>query len=142
MNSSPHASREARHSSLIQEVIYETAHQGDTVILGHGANILLDGMAGLLRVFITGSPRVRSHRYADAEQLAKSKATGRVAQADRGRHEYMRRVYRVEEELPTHYDLMVSTDVLSTKSAAMTIVQAAKEVDHTGATLTAGTSQE
>jgi cytidylate kinase len=131
LSSPPQASREARHRSLIQEAIFEVAHGGDTVILGHGANILLAGTTGVLRVFITGSPRVRVHRYAGAEKLAESKATGRVARADRGRQGYLRRLYGVDEELPSHYDLIISTDVLSPQSAALIVAQAARALEYT-----------
>jgi hypothetical protein len=48
-----------------------------------------------------------------------------VKDSDAGRRDYLKRFYDVDEELPTHYDLVVNTDVLSAVSAARVVVQAA-----------------
>ena len=44
---------------------------------------------------------------------------------DAGRADYLRRFYGVAEELPTHYDLVVSTDVLDVREAADLVARAA-----------------
>jgi len=48
-----------------------------------------------------------------------------VKDSDAGRRDYLRRFYDVGEELPTHYDLVVNTDVLSVEQAAELVSQAA-----------------
>jgi cytidylate kinase len=47
-----------------------------------------------------------------------------VKDADAARRDYLKRFYGVDEELPTHYDLVVNTDVLSVERAADLIAQA------------------
>jgi cytidylate kinase len=44
---------------------------------------------------------------------------------DGARRDFLRRFYDIEDELPTHYDLVVNTDVLSVEEAARLVVQAA-----------------
>jgi cytidylate kinase len=48
-----------------------------------------------------------------------------VKDSDAGRRDYLRRFYNVDNELPTHYDLIVNTDVLSVDQAAELVSQAA-----------------
>ena len=45
--------------------------------------------------------------------------------SDAGRRDYLRRFYDVDEELPTHYDLVVNTDVLSPDRVAQVVARAA-----------------
>ena len=45
--------------------------------------------------------------------------------ADAGRRDYLNRFYAVEEELPTHYDLVVNTDALTLDHAAAIVATAA-----------------
>jgi cytidylate kinase len=48
-----------------------------------------------------------------------------VKDSDAGRRDYLRRFYNVDKELPTHYDLVVNTDVLSVEQAAELVSRAA-----------------
>jgi cytidylate kinase len=48
-----------------------------------------------------------------------------VKQSDAARRDYLKRFHGVDEELPTHYDLVVNTDVLSVELAAQVIGEAA-----------------
>ena len=48
-----------------------------------------------------------------------------VKREDAARRDYLRRFYDIDEELPTQYDVVVNTDVLSLEQAARLVVQAA-----------------
>jgi hypothetical protein len=47
-----------------------------------------------------------------------------VKKSDAARRDYLRRFYDVEEELPTHYDVIVNTDLLSIEQAARLVTEA------------------
>ncbi len=111
---------------LIEDVVRQTAEQGNVVILAHGASIPLAGMDGLLRVFVTASEPVRIKRWASATGLSAAEARKAISESDRQRREYFRRFYRLQEELPTHYDLILNTDGISPTHAAELVVLAAK----------------
>jgi cytidylate kinase len=49
-----------------------------------------------------------------------------VKASDAGRADYFRRFYGIERELPTHYDLVVNTDVFDVEDAADIILAAAR----------------
>jgi cytidylate kinase len=114
------------YEGLFERVIRETANKGDVVIVAHAASIPLAGTSGLLRVLVTASPRVRAQRLAGEANLEASEARKAIAESDRQRREYLQRLYNVRRELPTHYDLVVNTDVLTLPQAAQLVVSAAK----------------
>lgn len=114
------------YQGLFEEVIRETADRGDVVIVAHGASIPIADMGGLLRVLVTASPRVRAERLAREANLDASEARKAIVESDRQRREYLRRFYDIRQELPTHYDLVVNTDVLALPLAAQLVVSAAK----------------
>jgi len=114
------------YESLIEQVIRETAAQGNVVIMAHAASIPLAGESAVLRVLITGSPESRAARLAKSGTNDDRKARKAVADSDREREKYLDRFYGIGAELPTHYDILLNTDVLSLSVAADVIVAAAK----------------
>ncbi len=115
-----------RYETLIGQVICEVADEGRVVILAHGASVALAGRSGLLRVLVTASPETRVQRLVRTAQLSERAAGKAITKSDRARRDYLKRFYKVEEERPTHYDLVVNTDVLSLEQAADLVVTAAQ----------------
>ncbi len=115
----------ADYGGLIERMVRETADKGNVVIVAHSASILLAGTSGLLRVFVTASPQVRTERLAREASLDAADAKKAVTESDRQRRDYLRRFYNVRQELPTHYDLVVNTDVLAVSQAARLVLCAA-----------------
>lgn len=120
------ALRQPEFEALISEVIKETAAEGNVVFLAHGAGMHLAGTDGLLRIFVTASPDTRAIRVARESGLTEKVARKAIADSDRQRREYLRRFCEVRQELPTHYDLVINTDVLRPVESAELIVSLAK----------------
>jgi hypothetical protein len=114
-----------RYREVIREAIQQTAAQGDVVIVAHAASYPLAGQAGVLRVLVTGSEDVRARRLAEEEGVDAAEGEKRRKQSDGNRADYLRRFYDVDEELPTHYDLVVNTDELTPEQAAAVVAAAA-----------------
>jgi cytidylate kinase len=110
--------------SFIRDAIEEVAARGNAVIVAHAASHALPSDSGALRVLITASPETRATRVAEADGLDRSTAEKAVKSSDLARADYLKRFYGVKE-LPTDYDLVVNTDVLSPERAADVIVNAA-----------------
>ena len=111
---------------LIREAIHEVATQGQAVIVAHAASMALAGMAGVLRVLVTASPEVRARRLAAEQDMTEAQATAALQASDRERRSYFQRFYGVKEELPTHYDLVLNTDVITPAQAVELILCAAQ----------------
>jgi len=122
-----HVNFSPAYEGIIEQVIRETAAQGNVVIVAHGASIPLAGAHGLLRVLVTGSPDSRAARLSKSAGMDGGKAKKAIEDSDRERREYLQRFYSVRAEVPTHYDIVLNTDVLSLTAAAGLIAAAAKE---------------
>ena len=115
------------YEALIEQVIRETAAQGNAVILAHGASFPLAEAGGVIRVLITGSPESRAARLSAQGKVDARQAGKAVEDSDRERKKYLERFYGIGTELPTHYDIVLNTDVLPLSVAANAIVAAVKE---------------
>ncbi len=113
------------YEDLIEQVIVETAQQGDVVILAHGASVACADVDGVLRVLVTASKSTRAERVAVGQSLDEKQANKTVEESDKERERYFERIYELNRELPTHYDLVVNTDVLTPEQAAHIISSAA-----------------
>lgn len=120
----PPAYTSPNYGKLIEEVIHQTAHEGNVVIVAHGASIPLAGMPGVLRVLVTGSPAVRAGRVGDGGDGKAARKT--IDDSDKARQQYLQRFYEINQELPTHFDLTINTDVLTPADAARIVVAAAR----------------
>lgn len=121
------AEREEAHRGLIRGVIEEIAAEGNAVIVAHAASMALAGSDGILRVLVTASPEERVKRVvSEEEDLSNSDAARLINESDAARAAYFKEFYGVDQELPTHYDLVVNTDVLGAEQAAKIVVYSAK----------------
>jgi cytidylate kinase len=109
---------------LIKQVLASMAEDGSVVIVSHAASFALNG-GDVLRVLVTASPETRAGRLSTAKGLDLRDSERLVKREDAARADYLKRFYSVERELPIHFDLVVNTDVLSTKAASAVIVTAA-----------------
>ena len=110
---------------VIRAAIHQIADAGGAVIVAHAASMALAFMQGVLRVLVTASPETRARRLAAAKGIDATAAAAAVADSDRERQEYFRQFYKIRDELPTHYDLVINTDVLTPEQAAEVVVVAA-----------------
>ena len=113
------------YRELIKDAILQTAERGSVVIVAHAASHALAGREGVLRVFVTASPNVRARRLAETPGVDEDAATKRIKESDAERADYLKRFYDVAHELPTHYDLVINSDMLSSEQAASLVSHAA-----------------
>jgi cytidylate kinase len=107
---------------LIADVLRSFADDGSVVIVSHAASFALGG--GALRVFVTAPVETRVGRVAAARGLSERDAAATVKDEDAARADYLKRFYAVDRELPTHYDVVVNTDVLAPEKAAEIVLAA------------------
>jgi hypothetical protein len=109
---------------FIREAIDETAREGNAVIVAHAASYLLGTRPEVLRVLVTASTKTRELRIAEASGGGEKQAAKRIRDDDSARADYLKRFYDVEHEAPTHYDLVLNTDRLTTEQAVELIATA------------------
>jgi cytidylate kinase len=109
---------------LITEVLRSFADKGSVVIVSHAASFALAGRE-VLRVLVTASDDTRARRISEEAGAGERDGAKQVRREDGARADYLKRFYGVERELPTHFDLVINTDVLTPEKAADVIVAAA-----------------
>jgi cytidylate kinase len=110
--------------SLVRATIVEVAAAGDVVIVAHAASMALAGRDDVLRVLISASADTRARRVAAFQGLAARDANAVIQSSDQERRDYFQRFYDIKAELPTHYDLVVNTDLLTPEQSVSAIVSA------------------
>lgn len=121
----PTPDQSAEIRNYIRDAVVETAARGRVVIVAHAASYAVAPSPSTLRVLVTGTQAVRARRLA-SEGRDENEAARAVETGDASRRDYLKRLYGVERELPTHYDLVVNTDHLDADRAAAIVVQAAR----------------
>jgi cytidylate kinase len=77
----------------------------------------------VLRVHVTAAPKTRVRRMWITNKLLSEDEHARyVVESDRQRQKYLQKFYGVAEELPTHYDLVINTDVLELERAVAAVL--------------------
>ena len=110
---------------LIADVLRSFADQGSVVIVSHAASFALAGRE-VLRVLVTASDETRARRVSETSGTDERDAARQVRTEDGARADYLKRFYGVDRELPTHFDIVINTDALTTEQAADLIASAAK----------------
>ena len=108
---------------MIVTAVGSFVSRGSVVVVAHAASFAVrNGEA--LRVLITASAETRAKQLAADRTIDVKQAARMIKDEDAGRATYLKRFYGVDEELPTHFDLVVNTDVLTPDDAANVILAA------------------
>ena len=110
---------------LVKQVLASFADSGSVVIVAHAASFALAGSGDVLRVLVTGSPEARAARVAAGRGVDERAAARLIRDEDAGRAHYLKQFYGVDQELPTHFDLVVNTDALTVGRPPDVVVAAA-----------------
>lgn len=113
------------YRQLIRDVVRETAQRGDVVIFAHASAMALGARDDVLRVLLTASPKTRARRLSAAHGMSQQEAEKAIKDSDKSRRDYLKNFYDVTQELPTHYDVVINTDVLTPQRAVEVILTAA-----------------
>ncbi len=72
-------------------------------------------------MFVTASDETRRSGSPTPTGSTRRRPTKRLTESDKARADYLQRFYGVRRELPTHYDLVLSTDRLTPGVAAAVV---------------------
>ena len=125
---SPNLLTSEDYRQFIEHVVQELGSQGDAVIVNRAGQALLRDVAGVFRVLIFGSPERRAHRFASSQGRDIEEVRRMLADSDRQRGEYLKRVYHLDWLSSTNYDLAINTDRINHDLTVDMIVTAAREV--------------
>lgn len=114
---------DTEYARRLTEVIALVGSQGDAVILGRAANILL-GPTRALRVRCVAPRALRTVRIAQRLGLTRAEADRETEREDARRVQWVRDMVGQDPRHSANYDLVLSTEILSNEHAASVIVKA------------------
>lgn len=114
------------YRKFVEDVIRDVAGQGDCVIVGHAAQVILRDRSDTVRVLVTGSAPHRARRIKAGMGVEDKEALKIMERTDNERLDYFRRFYETGWLSPSTYDLCISTDRLSAEQCAEVIARFAE----------------
>ena len=106
----------------IRDAVRNAADRGNVVLVAHAACYACAYRSDVLRVWVTAPPSTRASRLASALDLSDKEAAKLVRQSDAARASYLKKVYDIDEESDTDYDVIINTERLTTDAAAGLII--------------------
>lgn len=114
---------QAAFAKEVAEVVLALGRQGRAVLVGRGANWLLDPRFGL-RVRFVAPLLLRVERVARVRDVPPARAERIVRDGDAATGEYIRRLFGRDVDEPSGYDLIVNTEHLAPEAAAALVQDA------------------
>ncbi|MDH7499990.1 MAG: cytidylate kinase family protein [candidate division NC10 bacterium] len=111
--------------TLVEAIITDFARKNQVVIVGRGANLVLQAIRHALRVKLYAPFPSRVRRIAQREGIPEERAKDLVARSDRERSSYIRYVFDEDWMNPDRYDVMLDTEHLSPQEAIDLLVSLA-----------------
>lgn len=126
---SEHELSDDHYIEALHETIVRVASEGNVVIVGRGAHIVLKDMDSVLRIGIVCDLEDRIKRIMEIEHLDEQMAELTIERRDMARSEYFRKVFSVEyPDRADLFHLTVNTSKVDIGFAADIIVDALKDL--------------
>jgi cytidylate kinase len=117
---------DAQMLEVITSVVQDLARENHSIIIGRGANIILNQWPGALHVGLISSLERRVQRIVERERMELKDAERYVADTDRARRSYFQRFFKAQPQDSQHYHLLLNTDLLDFSTAAGIVAHAAE----------------
>jgi hypothetical protein len=103
------------------ETILRLANQGNTILLGRGANLVTRTLPHVLHVRLVASLERRLEHTQEIHHVGKKAALEIIQREDQGRQRYLKKYFNQNIDDPLLYDLVINTDLVSYDDAARLI---------------------
>ena len=114
----------------VKTVINGLAANGNVVIVGRGAHIILRDKPDVLRVGLIARLEDRIERVIVRENLSEEQATNAILNRDRARAYYFKRFFNMDNpDDPDVYHFVINTTEVNVERATELIIQASKDLE-------------
>jgi cytidylate kinase len=122
-------SRPQVYLNVLESVVYEVAHRGEGVIIGHGSQLLLRDFDCAFHVRLLTSEGRRADRLAAEQGVSREAALKLIRQRDKERAGFFKFAFQLDMDDPGLYDLIINTHKLEAATAAGLIISAVNSDD-------------
>ena len=114
------------YHELMAAVIYEIAHRGEGIIIGHGATYFLKDFSCALHLRMHTSKQFRIQRLVDQLKISRDTASSMIEHRDNELKAFLNFLFRIDWNDFSLYDLVINVDKMGVDAAAGMIVNLAK----------------
>lgn len=111
-------------------VVKDLYRQGNVVIIGRGANVILADATDVLHVGLLAPMEARVETMMGVEHLERDEARANLEDLDKARQDFFRKFFKARPNDPDLYHLMLNMGRLQTKTAAEMIIHAVGDLRH------------
>mgnify|MGYP001162601119 FL=1 len=110
-------------------VVHDLYNNGDVVIIGRGANVILANTPGVVHVGLLAPTVMRVETMMQREHLGRDEAEVYVRELDEAWATYFRKFFKTSPTDPARYHMMLNMEKLTAKTAAAAIVHACGDLE-------------
>ena len=115
------------NTSLFARLNYEIAAKGNAIILGRGAQVVLEDKPGVFRVRVVAPAQIRIRRIMDLKGLTEREADRFINWHDKQRRHLIESVFHVDLSDWSLYDMILNTAGLDTEAGLEILAKAVEE---------------
>jgi cytidylate kinase len=127
---------------LMESVVYDVAHKGQGVIVGHGSQMLLRDFGCAFHVYVHATGPSRVQYIMETKGLNREGAKQLIQKSDHQQKGFFRFAFQMDWNDPSLYDLIVNTEKLGIEAAVKLIVGTAESDQIQACSLTAVEAME
>jgi len=116
------------YTSLFESLTYEKASQGNVVIVGRGAQVILKDIPGVFSCRVVAPFGVRVHRIMERYRFDKQEAEDFVRKYDHERESLIRSIFRSDPNEWSLYDIIINTAHYSSGDAADIVIDSIDKI--------------
>jgi cytidylate kinase len=112
--------------NVLESVVYDVAHRGEGVIIGHGSQVLLRDFDCAFHVRILAAEGWRADKLAADQGISREAALKLIRQRDRDQAGFFKFAFQLDMADPGLYDLIINTHRIDTETAAGLVTRAVR----------------
>ena len=113
--------------TALRSVVREIARRDDAIIVGRGAGIILGDLRGVLKLRLVAPLEFRARYHARTLGVNFGEAETEMQRSDDERRRYVRRMFNVDWDEPTLYDVVLNMARTDSETAVRIIVKIMEE---------------
>ena len=117
----PEPDQQQAYLLAVQNVIKDTASQGDVIIVGRAGQVILQNRPRALHLRVIAPLEIRVQRVVAAHGISTQAAKAQIERSDRYRAAYLKRFYAIQWDDPCYYHLVINTGFLSLEDSAQVV---------------------
>ena len=111
-----------------EKVVKDIYEAGNAVIIGRGANAILEGMSGTFHIGLLAPLEVRVQTLMQRENYTREEAENYGAELERAHENFFRRFFNYNFYDPSHYQMMLNMGLMTPQTAAGIIAHATSDI--------------